>query len=277
MNSSWHFAPSPAFAHIRPVYNLFKILSSRSFPHVRRHLLVPLPFPSSPWICVSSGWVEHRRASPSRAKRIERASRTPYLRGSHRPKPVDVRTQSMREGRVARTSGSVVEPLRVQHSTESARPSLCGISFPGPREREAGRGYHGWPSAVEVAAWLFKEIEKFFKELKKKNLLERFARQDRNKSQVEEYGNYWTRQCRISAYINLELGLHRLYLESAAGDRERHAAVLDVSGISKSERLQLLTQIRGKVLFAHVLVGQSFLHWAARSWISGVCVGTCVG
>lgn len=82
---------------------------------------------------------------------------------------VDVRTQSMREGRVrfsrcrcsahagfpasARTGGSVVEPLRVQHSTESARPSLCGISFPGPRECEAGRGYHAWPSAVEVAVW----------------------------------------------------------------------------------------------------------------------------
>ncbi|KAJ7806929.1 hypothetical protein B0H14DRAFT_2610097 [Mycena olivaceomarginata] len=40
-----------------------------------------------------------------------------------------------------------------RHSTESARPSLCGISFPGPREREAGRGYHAWPSAVEVATW----------------------------------------------------------------------------------------------------------------------------
>ncbi|KAJ7790762.1 hypothetical protein B0H14DRAFT_3161235 [Mycena olivaceomarginata] len=42
-----------------------------------------------------------------------------------------------------------------------------------------------------------------------------------------------------------------LHLESAAADRERHAAVLAVSRMSESERL-LLTQIHGKVLFDHV-------------------------
>jgi hypothetical protein len=39
-----------------------------------------------------------------------------------------------------------------------------------------------------MACRLFKEIKEFFEGLKKENIWERFARQDRNKSQVEEYG-----------------------------------------------------------------------------------------
>jgi hypothetical protein len=41
---------------------------------------------------------------------------------------------------------------------------------------------------IYLACRLFKEIKEFFEGLKKENLLERIARQDRNKSQVEEYG-----------------------------------------------------------------------------------------
>ncbi|KAJ6477250.1 hypothetical protein DFH09DRAFT_436348 [Mycena vulgaris] len=48
------------------------------------------------------------------------------------------------------------------------------------------------PAEVEMSVVqiekLFKEIQEFFEGLKKENFLERFARQDRNKSQVEEYG-----------------------------------------------------------------------------------------
>jgi hypothetical protein len=41
---------------------------------------------------------------------------------------------------------------------------------------------------IDLVCRLFIEIEKFFEELTKENLWERLARQDRNKSQVEEYG-----------------------------------------------------------------------------------------
>ncbi|KAF7347332.1 hypothetical protein MVEN_01488700 [Mycena venus] len=98
---------------------------------------------------------------------------------------------------------------------------------------------------------LFKEIENFFKELKKENILERIARQDRNKSQVDEYGRLLD-EAMLHFNFNMELSMHRLHLEFAAVDQKRHAAVLAVSHMSESERLQLLTQIRGKVLFVHV-------------------------
>ncbi|KAJ7899627.1 hypothetical protein B0H13DRAFT_2664284 [Mycena leptocephala] len=84
-------------------------------------------------------------------------------------------------------------------------------------------------SVVQIGE-LFIEIEKFFEELTKDNLWERLARQDRNKSQ-----------------INLELGAHRLHLELAAAEQKRHTDVLAVSRMSESERVQLLTQIRGDV------------------------------
>ncbi|KAJ7897785.1 hypothetical protein B0H13DRAFT_1884551 [Mycena leptocephala] len=82
------------------------------------------------------------------------------------------------------------------------------------------------------------------------NLWERLARQDRNKSQVEEYGRLLD-EAMLHFSINLELGTHRLHLELAAAEPKRHADVLAVARMSESERL-LLTQIRGRVLFVHV-------------------------
>ncbi|KAJ7799527.1 hypothetical protein B0H13DRAFT_2166062 [Mycena leptocephala] len=104
-------------------------------------------------------------------------------------------------------------------------------------------------SVVQIEK-LFKEIKEFFERLKKENLLERIARQDRNKSQVEEYGRLLD-EAMWHFSINLELSIHRLHLEAAAADQKRHAAVLAVSRMSESERV-LLTQIRGKVLFVDV-------------------------
>ncbi|KAJ7127073.1 hypothetical protein C8R44DRAFT_979770 [Mycena epipterygia] len=99
-------------------------------------------------------------------------------------------------------------------------------------------------SVVQIEK-LFKEIKKFFKGLKKENLWERFARQDENKSKVEEYGRLLDEAILLFSF-NLDLGIHRLHLESAAADQKRHAAVLDVSRMSESERVQLLTQIRAR-------------------------------
>ncbi|KAJ7348174.1 hypothetical protein DFH08DRAFT_1001787 [Mycena albidolilacea] len=98
-------------------------------------------------------------------------------------------------------------------------------------------------SVVQIEE-LFEEIEKFFKELKKENFLEQIARQDRNKSQVEEYGRLMD-EAMLHFSFNMELSLHRLHRESAT-------AVLAVSQMSESEHLQLLTQIRGKVPFVQV-------------------------
>ncbi|KAJ7902826.1 hypothetical protein B0H14DRAFT_2555307 [Mycena olivaceomarginata] len=98
---------------------------------------------------------------------------------------------------------------------------------------------------------LFKEIERFFGGLETEKAWERFVRQDLHKSQVAEYGRLLD-EAMMQFSINLELSIHRLHMESAAADEKRHAAVLTVSQMSESERLQLLTQIRGKVPFVHV-------------------------
>ncbi|KAJ6548863.1 hypothetical protein B0H19DRAFT_1074667 [Mycena capillaripes] len=90
-------------------------------------------------------------------------------------------------------------------------------------------------SVLEIET-LFKEIDKFFNVLDKENPWERFARQDRNKSQVDEYGRLLDEALRDFS-INLELSMHRLHLESAAADQKRHTAVLEVSRMSESERL----------------------------------------
>ncbi|KAF8178308.1 hypothetical protein K438DRAFT_1844312 [Mycena galopus ATCC 62051] len=99
-------------------------------------------------------------------------------------------------------------------------------------------------SVVQIEK-LFEEIQKFFRGLKE-NVLERLPRQDCNKCQIEEYGRLLDKAM-LHFSFNLELSLHRLHVQSAATDRERHTAVLAVSRMSESERLQLLTQIRGDV------------------------------
>ncbi|KAJ6582418.1 hypothetical protein B0H19DRAFT_527491 [Mycena capillaripes] len=104
---------------------------------------------------------------------------------------------------------------------------------------------------------LFKEIEKFFDELKKESPWERFARQDRNKSRVKEYGRLLD-EAMLHFSVNLELSIHRLHLESVAVDRKEHAAVLSVSQMSESERLQLLTQIRGDVHMGKYVLASFF-------------------
>ncbi|KAJ6548758.1 hypothetical protein B0H19DRAFT_193404 [Mycena capillaripes] len=133
-------------------------------------------------------------------------------------------------------------------------------------------------SVAEIET-LFNEIEKFFNGLEKESRWERFARQDDNKSQVQEYGRLLG-EAMLHFSINLELSIHRLHLESAAADqkrhaamlasnrkrhaamlaadRKRHAAVLAVSRTSESERLQLLTQIRGDVHMGKYVLASFF-------------------
>ncbi|KAF8214364.1 hypothetical protein K438DRAFT_2009318 [Mycena galopus ATCC 62051] len=93
---------------------------------------------------------------------------------------------------------------------------------------------------------LFEEIQNFFQGLKKENVLERLARQDRNQRQIEEYGRLLD-EAMLHFSFNLELSLHRLHVQFVATDRKRHTALLAVSTMSESERLQLLTQIHGDV------------------------------
>ncbi|KAJ6548815.1 hypothetical protein B0H19DRAFT_194145 [Mycena capillaripes] len=123
-------------------------------------------------------------------------------------------------------------------------------------------------SSVAEIQRLFKEIEKFFNGLKKESRWERFARQDRNRIQVEEYGRLLD-EAMMHFKFNMDLSIHRLHLESAAADqnrhaamlaadRKRHAAVLAVSRISESERLQLLTQIRGDIHMGKYVLASFF-------------------
>ncbi|KAF8204212.1 hypothetical protein K438DRAFT_1964577 [Mycena galopus ATCC 62051] len=98
---------------------------------------------------------------------------------------------------------------------------------------------------------LFKEIQSLFAELKKENRLQRLARQDRNKVQIEEYGRLLD-EAMVHFSFNLNLSMHRLQLESVVAHEKRHADVLDLSRMSEAERLQFLAQIRGKVLCIQV-------------------------
>ncbi|KAJ7932131.1 hypothetical protein B0H13DRAFT_2263381 [Mycena leptocephala] len=84
---------------------------------------------------------------------------------------------------------------------------------------------------------LFKEIKTFFEGLRRENIWERFARQDCNKSQVEEYGRLLD-EAMWHFTVNLELSSHRLHLESAAADAQRHVAVLAVSQMGETERMR---------------------------------------
>ncbi|KAF8145159.1 hypothetical protein K438DRAFT_1992097 [Mycena galopus ATCC 62051] len=104
---------------------------------------------------------------------------------------------------------------------------------------------------------LFKKTQKFLQAVRKENIWERFARQDRNKSKVEEYARLLDEA--ILDFSILELSIHQLHVEFAAAERERHAAVLTVSRMSESERLQLLTQIHGNVRVGkHAVMGCFF-------------------
>ncbi|KAJ7268213.1 hypothetical protein B0H12DRAFT_97007 [Mycena haematopus] len=93
---------------------------------------------------------------------------------------------------------------------------------------------------------LVEEIKEFLEELRQENLFERLARQDRNKSKVDEYTRLLD-EATSDFNTNLQLSIIRLHLEFVAADQERHAAVLVVSQMSEAERLQLLTQIHGNM------------------------------
>ncbi|KAJ7606661.1 hypothetical protein FB45DRAFT_949605 [Roridomyces roridus] len=86
---------------------------------------------------------------------------------------------------------------------------------------------------------LLKEIKAFLEELKKENLFQRLARQERNKIRIDEYGRLLD-EAMMHFSINLELSLHRmnaslhrLHAKSAAAQD----AILVASQMSESERL----------------------------------------
>ncbi|KAJ7263148.1 hypothetical protein B0H12DRAFT_1230996 [Mycena haematopus] len=113
-------------------------------------------------------------------------------------------------------------------------------------------------SVVQIEK-LFNANNIFFEELEEENFFQRLARQEDNKSRVEKYGRLLD-EAMLHFNMNLELSIHRLHLESAQADRKRHVAVLAISRkrhvaalaaskTSQAERVQLLTQIRRKMLF----------------------------
>ncbi|KAJ6469838.1 hypothetical protein C8R45DRAFT_1104971 [Mycena sanguinolenta] len=90
-------------------------------------------------------------------------------------------------------------------------------------------------SVVDIET-LFRKIKPFFNGLEKEKLWQRLARQDRHKSQVEEYGRLLDEA--ISSFsINLQISIHRLHVEQTWTDEKRHDAVLSASQISEAERL----------------------------------------
>ncbi|KAF8123710.1 hypothetical protein K438DRAFT_1950498 [Mycena galopus ATCC 62051] len=118
---------------------------------------------------------------------------------------------------------------------------------------------------------LFKEIKTFFEELRRENIWKRFARQDCNKSQIDEYERLLD-EAMWHFTVNLELSLHRLHLEFAAADAQRHVAVLAVSQISETERM-LLTQIHASIYMGKHAAIVFFLDphykWALWFYFSG--------
>ncbi|KAJ6458543.1 hypothetical protein C8R45DRAFT_1031880 [Mycena sanguinolenta] len=101
-------------------------------------------------------------------------------------------------------------------------------------------------SVVEIET-LFRKIKNFFNGLEKEKIWQRLARQDRHKSQVEEYGRLLDEAISLFS-INLQFSIHRLNVEQMGADGKRRNAVLSVSQMSEAERLLLtrihVTQIR---------------------------------
>ncbi|KAJ7055715.1 hypothetical protein C8F01DRAFT_1373246 [Mycena amicta] len=110
-------------------------------------------------------------------------------------------------------------------------------------------------SVVEIKN-LFQRIQFFFNKLRGENIWQRLARQERNNSQIAEYGKLLDEAISDFSY-NLQLSVHRLHVESAAAsekrhvesaaaNEKRHGAVLVTSQMSETERLQRLTRIEGE-------------------------------
>ncbi|KAJ7055683.1 hypothetical protein C8F01DRAFT_1258065 [Mycena amicta] len=99
-------------------------------------------------------------------------------------------------------------------------------------------------SVVEIEK-LFERIQFFFDELRGENIWQRLARQERNNSKIDEFGRLLNEAIWDLSY-NLQLSVHRLHAESAAASEKRHGAVLAVSQMSETERLQRLTRIEGE-------------------------------
>ncbi|KAJ6469857.1 hypothetical protein C8R45DRAFT_1166331 [Mycena sanguinolenta] len=93
-------------------------------------------------------------------------------------------------------------------------------------------------SVVEIET-LFRKIEDFFNRLEKEKLWQRLARQDRHKSQVEEYERL-SDETLWAFGINLQFSIHRLNVEHIGADEKRHDAVLSASQMSEAERLMVL-------------------------------------
>ncbi|KAJ7616531.1 hypothetical protein FB45DRAFT_934424 [Roridomyces roridus] len=151
------------------------------------------------------------------------------------------KTKSNRKGcaHIAKRSAQLVQDIHRQTKD-------FGIELP-PEVQE---------SVVELRR-LLKEIRDFLRTLSNENLLQRFARQDENKRQIAEYSRLLD-EAMVHFSINLELSIHRLHLESALTARSEHAAVLAVSKMSESERLQFLKKIRGDVNVGKYLLGFFF-------------------
>ncbi|KAJ6469923.1 hypothetical protein C8R45DRAFT_1166440 [Mycena sanguinolenta] len=101
--------------------------------------------------------------------------------------------------------------------------------------------------SVSEIETLFRKIENFFNGLENEKLWQRLARQDRHKSQVEEYGRLLDEAISLFS-IHLQFSIHRLHVEQIGADEKRHDAVLCASQMSEAERLQLLARIHGEVL-----------------------------
>ncbi|KAF7347335.1 hypothetical protein MVEN_01489000 [Mycena venus] len=104
---------------------------------------------------------------------------------------------------------------------------------------------------IEKLAGYSKRLKYSSKNSKKRIFWNELLAKIVTKSQIDEYGRLLD-EAMLHFNFNMELSIHRLHLESAAADQKRHAALLTFSHMSESERLQLLTQIRGKVLFVQV-------------------------
>ncbi|KAJ6458528.1 hypothetical protein C8R45DRAFT_1183540 [Mycena sanguinolenta] len=120
---------------------------------------------------------------------------------------------------------------------------------------------------VEIET-LFQNVENFLIRHEKENIWKRLARQDRHKSQVEEYGRLLDEA--IWAFsINLQFSMHRLHVEHIGADEKRHDTVLSVSQMSEAERLQLLTRIHAKIsvgMHAALGIGFFFLDPTAKEY-----------
>jgi hypothetical protein len=123
--------------------------------------------------------------------------------------------------------------------------------------------------SIEQIERIFRDIIDFMKEQEDQTYWRAYARQDTNKSRIDEYQQL-LEEAIVGFGINLQLSALRIhaealhmYAEASRIGGQRHDEVLVVSHMSEAERLQLLTKMQRDLKLSNSISFFFFLRFEA--------------